>query len=498
MSVRYAEEIAELRDFLGKAGVPVGTTEAIGEIAKRLSNDRGFHRDLMSYVWVEIDRCGRQIGFSGLLGVVTVAAAGEHLAAAADEDAAHGLLGFLMEAWHSLDHVVGNHAPAAQGMPVTREQSAARRFVGPEAAAVAEPLQIADSDSPAIFHEPTLMKRNETSSTEVQEKSSGKRKRAMWGAVIAACVLVAALLGWWMYRNSDIEQSRRSPVVAPVVLSVPNPAAPSAALSGEATSASNGAIPVVATEHGRAQSPRMNSSAPAASSRMANVRTLPGGASTARTDVAPQSIGDAHALSPAQTMASISAAPVVRSAAPSPGAVPVRVAPRTAASAGTAAVPADILSKRLGARTMPEDLTPYGIETTGRKHPELKRRQPQEASVVAEVRSMPGSSSSGSPGAARGEIVRVGSEGIMSENLLYSPAPVYPAAASAARVAGEVRVQASIDRDGNVAAARVISGPPLLRDAALDAVHQWRFRPRVSHGKPAPSSATAVLDFELP
>lgn len=86
---------------------------------------------------------------------------------------------------------------------------------------------------------------------------------------------------------------------------------------------------------------------------------------------------------------------------------------------------------------------------------------------------------------------------MMASNLIYSPTPAYPAAAAIAHVQGEVRIQANIDRDGNINSARVISGPPLLRDAAMDAVQRWRYRPFLTGGKPSPTGATAVVDFEL-
>jgi len=77
----------------------------------------------------------------------------------------------------------------------------------------------------------------------------------------------------------------------------------------------------------------------------------------------------------------------------------------------------------------------------------------------------------------------------MASNLLYSPVPAYPAAASASHVQGEVKLSADVDRNGNVASVRVISGPPLLRDAALDAVQRWRYRPYISSGGPIPMAA---------
>ena len=87
---------------------------------------------------------------------------------------------------------------------------------------------------------------------------------------------------------------------------------------------------------------------------------------------------------------------------------------------------------------------------------------------------------------------------MMASNLISSPAPEYPAAATQARVQGEVTVRAVVDRDGNVTDARVVSGPELLRDVSLEAVQRWHFRPYMQGGKPVEVATTAVLDFELP
>jgi TonB family protein len=81
---------------------------------------------------------------------------------------------------------------------------------------------------------------------------------------------------------------------------------------------------------------------------------------------------------------------------------------------------------------------------------------------------------------------------------MYSPVPAYPAAAVASHVQGEVKLSADVDRDGKVASVRVISGPPLLRDAAMDAVQQWRYRPYSTAGGPKPMPAIAIMDFQLP
>jgi TonB family protein len=101
------------------------------------------------------------------------------------------------------------------------------------------------------------------------------------------------------------------------------------------------------------------------------------------------------------------------------------------------------------------------------------------------------------PDASPRTLVQSGSAGIMAANLIWSPTPAYPAAASEAKVEGEVTVNALVGKEGNVLSARVVSGPPLLREAALKAVEKWQYRPYFVSGKPAVVATTAIIDFEL-
>jgi TonB family protein len=119
-------------------------------------------------------------------------------------------------------------------------------------------------------------------------------------------------------------------------------------------------------------------------------------------------------------------------------------------------------------------------------------KQVVRASMDDEVESEPTPTT-----AATHSIVQQGSAGMMAANVIFSPAPEYPAAASAARVQGEVTVRAVVDPDGNVIYARVVSGPSLLRDAALEAVQRWRYRPLLYYGKPIAVTTTAILDFRF-
>jgi TonB family protein len=73
--------------------------------------------------------------------------------------------------------------------------------------------------------------------------------------------------------------------------------------------------------------------------------------------------------------------------------------------------------------------------------------------------------------------------------------PVYPEAARAAGASGVVIVAFTIDVDGAVTYAKVARSVPLLDQAALDAVKQWRFEPALSDGVPVPAARVTAFTF---
>jgi protein TonB len=75
--------------------------------------------------------------------------------------------------------------------------------------------------------------------------------------------------------------------------------------------------------------------------------------------------------------------------------------------------------------------------------------------------------------------------------------PVYPPIAQNARISGIVIIEATINEQGRVQAARVIRSVPLLDDAALDAVRQWEFTPTLLNGKPTPIIMSVTVNFQL-
>jgi len=65
----------------------------------------------------------------------------------------------------------------------------------------------------------------------------------------------------------------------------------------------------------------------------------------------------------------------------------------------------------------------------------------------------------------------------IASHLMTWVAPVYPAIAQAAQVQGDVVFKIELGPDGLVRSRKVVSGPPMLRQATSDAVKQWRYQP---------------------
>ena len=91
--------------------------------------------------------------------------------------------------------------------------------------------------------------------------------------------------------------------------------------------------------------------------------------------------------------------------------------------------------------------------------------------------------------------VRVGGAVKEPRPLRMTP-PVYPALATKARVSGVVVLEATLTEQGTVEQIRVVSGHPLLVDAAIEAVKQWQYEPTLLNGVPVSVILTAKVRFE--
>jgi protein TonB len=92
--------------------------------------------------------------------------------------------------------------------------------------------------------------------------------------------------------------------------------------------------------------------------------------------------------------------------------------------------------------------------------------------------------------------VRV-SQGVTAGLVIHKVQPNYPPLAKTARVQGTVQLAAIIGKDGTIQNLHVISGHPLLTQAALDAVKQWRYKPYVLNGEPVEVDTTIQVNFTL-
>ncbi len=89
------------------------------------------------------------------------------------------------------------------------------------------------------------------------------------------------------------------------------------------------------------------------------------------------------------------------------------------------------------------------------------------------------------------------SSGVVSGLLLKKTTPIYPPIAVAARVEGTVVLAAAISASGTIQNLRVVSGHPMLQQAAMDAVSNWRYRPFLLNGQPVEVETTINVIFTL-
>jgi TonB family protein len=90
------------------------------------------------------------------------------------------------------------------------------------------------------------------------------------------------------------------------------------------------------------------------------------------------------------------------------------------------------------------------------------------------------------------------SHGMTEASLIRKVDPIYPANAMQQKITGAVTLDATIAENGSVRAVTLLSGPPLLADAAATAVRQWRYHPASLNGKPVQVQKQITVVFKLP
>ena len=86
---------------------------------------------------------------------------------------------------------------------------------------------------------------------------------------------------------------------------------------------------------------------------------------------------------------------------------------------------------------------------------------------------------------------------LQAATLIYRVAPLYPVAARQQRLQGEVRVRATVGKDGMLRNLKPLSGDQRLIPAALSAIGQWRYKPATLNGQAIESDVIVATTFEL-
>ena len=89
------------------------------------------------------------------------------------------------------------------------------------------------------------------------------------------------------------------------------------------------------------------------------------------------------------------------------------------------------------------------------------------------------------------------SSGVVEGLKLNAPNPTYPQMARIAHIQGDVILQATIGKNGSIENLHAISGHPILIQAALDAVRQWKYKPYVLNGEPVEVETTIRVQFHM-
>ncbi len=100
------------------------------------------------------------------------------------------------------------------------------------------------------------------------------------------------------------------------------------------------------------------------------------------------------------------------------------------------------------------------------------------------------------PTGKSGAPVRVGGR-VRAPKAIVQVRPEYPALARQTRVQGDVKIDAILDEQGNVIDMKVVSGHPLLYQAAVDALKKWKYEPTYLNDRPIAVELIVTITFQL-
>ena len=88
-------------------------------------------------------------------------------------------------------------------------------------------------------------------------------------------------------------------------------------------------------------------------------------------------------------------------------------------------------------------------------------------------------------------------EKVLQSKLIYKVEPVYPKQAKSAQLSGRVRLLVTVNEEGLVSDATVVSGDPMLANSAVTAVKQWRYSPTLLNRRPVAVMGPVTVIFSF-
>ena len=202
----------------------------------------------------------------------------------------------------------------------------------------------------------------------------------------------------------------------------------------------------------------------------------------------------------AAVAAAVEAAAASRSAESTGNAVELSSEQRAAIAAAVAAAVEAAAASRSAESTGNAVEQEQPAEPSSEQIAELVARaaalQEQLQAVLDEMQVLLGDSDRSAGGSNSNEPFRIG-DGIRSPAKIVNVNPVYPPEAREARVQGVVILEATISRTGEVSDVEVMRSVPLLDEAAVAAVRQWRYEPTLVDGEPVSILMTVTMNFQL-
>jgi len=360
-------------------------------------------------------------------------------------------------------------APASTPDAIEREKAKHAAEIAAQEEHRSEPIAVADMESVPLVELPavgSLLPLDEEELATQTRPASGSGRGVLYGA-IAAAVLLAAGGAWYLLHPANAVQGTSAPVRS--AISSPASAAPASAPTQP------GAQPL---SEPVSQPGSLNSTAspePPSRSNTAPVSSIPA-----------------------------SSAPVTKTPT-TPQVVPVT---RDKTRGGGNTIPATA-TERIS--RPPEEAEPkkpalgeVHLANPTMSRPTATKDDDAEAPTISSgnTDSNAGgldsglSTGSGKQPAAPEVPLPIGGD-VKPAQLISHASPIYPTLAKNQHVSGNVLVDALIDASGRVTTTKIISGPTLLHQAAMDAVRQWKYQPATLDGKPVAMHLTVTVQFRL-